>query len=209
MRDKIRSKIEKPAIEMPNSEKALARLMAGNRRYVNSKQTHPDQSPDRRIALQEGQHPFAVILGCADSRVPPEVIFDQGLGDLFTVRIAGNVLDDIILGSIEYAELHLFVPLIMVLGHSGCGAVQATVSVGDLEGHLPSLTDAIKPALELVKEQPGNLVNNAAKKNALMVAEQIKQRGEHFSQLIDEGKLLVVAAYYDLETGIVELLENT
>jgi carbonic anhydrase len=173
---------------------------------VDARQTHPDQAPERRLALTAGQHPFAVILGCADSRVPPEVIFDQGLGDLFVIRVAGNVLDDMILGSMEYAGLHLNTPLIMVLGHSHCGAVEATVQGGQPEGHISSLTSVIQPAVDLAKEQPGNLLDNAVKANAKMVAEELKTAGVHFTELVNEGRLIIVPAYYDLETGIVEIL---
>ena len=194
--------------EILTGKEALQRLLEGNRRYVGSRQTHPDQEPDRRLALRAGQHPFAVILGCADSRVPPEVIFDQGLGDLFVTRVAGNVLDDMILGSMEYAEIHLNTPLIMVLGHSRCGAVEATVEGGQMEGHISSLTSAIQPAVDRAKEQSGDLVENAVKVNAKMVAENLKTSGAHFTELVSAGRLLIVAAYYDLETGVVEILES-
>ncbi|MBW2208499.1 MAG: carbonic anhydrase [Deltaproteobacteria bacterium] len=194
--------------EIITGKEALQRLLDGNRRYVGSRQTHPDQEPDRRLALRAGQHPFAVILGCADSRVPPEVIFDQGLGDLFVIRVAGNVLDDMILGSMEYAEIHLNTPLIMVLGHSQCGAVEATVEGGQMEGHISSLTSAIQPAVDRAKDRPGSLVNNAVKANAKMVAENLKTSGAHFTELVSAGRLLILAAYYDLETGIVEILES-
>ena len=194
--------------EILTGKEALQRLLEGNRRYVGSRQTHPDQEPDRRLALRAGQHPFAVVLGCADSRVPPEVIFDQGLGDLFVIRVAGNVLDDMILGSMEYAEIHLNTPLIMVLGHSNCGAVEATVEGGPMEGHISSLISAIQPAVDRAKDRPGGLVNNAVKANAKMVAENLKTSGAHFTELVSAGRLLIVAAYYDLETGVVEILES-
>ncbi|MFC1580609.1 carbonic anhydrase [Thermodesulfobacteriota bacterium] len=189
-------------------QEALQRLLDGNKRYVGSRQTHPDQEPERRLALRAEQHPFAVILGCADSRVPPEVIFDQGLGDLFVIRVAGNVLDDMILGSMEYAEIHLKTPLIMVLGHSQCGAVEATVEGGQMEGHIASLTSAIQPAVDRAKDQPGDLADNAVKANAKLVAENLKTAGAHFTELVGEDRLLIVAAYYDLETGIVDILRD-
>jgi carbonic anhydrase len=131
--------------------------MSGNERYVSSKQTHPHQTPEYRADLTRGQHPFAVILGCSDSRVSPEVIFDQGLGDIFVVRVAGNIVNDIVLASIEYAVAHLHTPLVMVLGHSECGAVGATVVGGDLEGHLPSLAKAIQPAVDKVEDAFGDV----------------------------------------------------
>ena len=185
---------------------AVERLMAGNARYVNSKGIHPDQTIERRLELIAGQHPFAVILGCADSRVPPEIIFDQGLGDLFVVRVAGNVLDNMILGSIEYAGNHLHTPLVMVLGHSQCGAVAATITGGQPEGHISSFTSVIQPAIEKARDRPGNLINNTSRENAIMVAEQLHTSGIHFPELVKANRLTIVAAYYDLDTGVVDIL---
>ena len=198
--------MSKHVVDMPTADQALERLRAGNRRYVTSKQEHPHQTGERRAGLSDGQYPFAVILGCADSRVPPEVIFDQGLGDLFVIRVAGNVLDETVLGSIEYAAAHLHTPLIVVLGHSRCGAVGATVAGGELEGHLPSLAAAIQPAVDQVKDQPGDLTDNAVRANARMVAEQVRSSEPVLSELVNAGELKVVAARYDLGTGVVELL---
>ena len=147
-----------------------------------------------------------MILGCADSRVPPEVIFDQGLGDLFVVRVAGNVVDDIVLGSIEYAAAHLHTPLIVVLGHFRCGAVGATVAGGELEGHLPSLAAAIQPAVDRVKGLPGDLVDHAVRANARMVADQLESSAPVLAELVEAGRLKIVATCYDLDTGAVELL---
>jgi carbonic anhydrase len=139
--------------------------------------------------------------------VPPEVIFDQGLGDLFVIRVAGNVLDDIVVGSVEYAAAHLHTPLIVVLGHARCGAVGATVAGGELEGHLPSLAEAIQPAVDQVQGLPGDLVDNAVRANAKMVAEQLKSSHPVLSELVNAGALKIVAARYDLDTGLVELLQ--
>jgi carbonic anhydrase len=199
--------MSKPTAGMPTAEQAMERLMAGNKRYVASKQTHPHQTRERCVELSAGQYPFAVILGCADSRVPPEVIFDQGLGDLFVIRVAGNVLDDIVVGSVEYAAAHLHTPLIVVLGHARCGAVGATVAGGELEGHLPSLAEAIQPAVDQVKDLPGDLVDNAVRANARMVAEQLRSSQPVLSELVNAGALKIVAARYDLDTGVVELLQ--
>lgn len=120
-----------------NGDEALARLMEGNARYVSAKLNHPDQTLQRRAEVASGQHPFAIILTCADSRVPPELLFDQGLGDLFVVRVAGNIVDDDILGSIEYGVGELATPLVMVLGHERCGAVKATVESVEQGGEVP------------------------------------------------------------------------
>lgn len=188
------------------SIKALHELINGNARYVTSKLIHPRQTADRRSEVASGQNPFAIILGCADSRVSPEVIFDQGLGDLFVIRVAGNIIDDAILGSIEYAAEHFHTPLIVVLGHSNCGAVGATVAGGELEGHLPSLTKAIQPAVELAKTQDGDLLDNSVKANAKIVTEQLKTSQPILSKLVNAGKLEVVAARYDLDSGQVDFL---
>lgn len=195
-----------PDVTMPTSDEALAKLQAGNERYVASQLTHPNQTAERRAELGAGQHPFAIVLGCADSRVSPEVIFDQGLGDLFVIRVAGNIVDDVVLGSIEYAAEHLHTPLIVVLGHSKCGAVGATVAGGELEGHLPSLATAIQPAVDSVKDQEGDLLDNAVRANAKMVAEQLSSSDPVLSKLVEAGGLKVVAARYDLDSGKVDIL---
>ena len=192
-------------MERLNSEEALAKLMSGNKRYVSARQLHSNLTSERRAELKDGQRPIAIILGCSDSRVPPELIFDQGLGDLFVVRVAGNILDDVVLGSIEYAASHLDTSLVMILGHSKCGAIEATVSRGNMEGHLPCLTAAIQPLLDEVKDKPGDLINNAAKANAKMIGQKLLSEPILAARL-NTGKLSVVAAFYDLDTGVVEVI---
>jgi carbonic anhydrase len=192
--------------ENPTADQALERLIEGNRRYVDSIQNHPNQTRVSRLSLVESQHPFAIILGCSDSRVPPEIIFDQGLGDLFVIRLAGNVVDDMGLASIEYAAEHLHAPLLIVLGHSNCGAVQAVIKGGELQGHLPKIAEAIRNAVERARNTPGNLLNNAIRANAKMVAEQLANSKPILVNLVNEKKLKVVAAHYDLSTGLVEIL---
>jgi carbonic anhydrase len=194
------------AAEPANSigqDKALARLKAGNARFVTGKLLHPHQSPGRRSKLAEGQHPFAIILGCADSRTAPEVVFDQGLGDLFVVRTAGNVVDDVALGSIEYAAEHLGASLIVVLGHENCGAVKATLDGGKLPGHLPAIAQAIRPAVKASANQPGNALDNAVRENARLEARRIARSKPILRKLVEEGKVKIVAARYDLNTGQV------
>jgi len=193
-------------VEKLNSEQALAKLMSGNKRYVIAKQIHPNQTPERRNELKDGQRPIAIILGCSDSRVPPELIFDQGLGDLFVARVAGNILDDVVLGSIEYATSHLRTSLVMVLGHSKCGAIQAAIKGVNGEGHIACLTETLQPSLHEAKEQPGDLANNAARANTKIVTEQLKCSKPVLSKLVSEGKLNIVPAFYDLDTGVVEIL---
>jgi carbonic anhydrase len=187
-------------------DQALKELLMGNDRYVNSQQIHPRQTGERRSEVAGGQQPFAIVLTCADSRLSPELIFDQGLGDLFVIRVAGNIIDDAILGSIEYAAEHLHSPLLVVLGHSSCGAVGATVAGGELAGHLPSLARAIGPAVDRVRNQGGDLLDNAVRANAKMVAEQLQSSQPVLANLAGAGRLKVVAAYYDLTSGKVTIL---
>lgn len=188
------------------NNKSLNRLIDGNKRYVESRLIHPDQSTERRLELQHGQHPFAVILSCSDSRVPPEVIFDQGLGSLFVVRVAGNVLDPIITASIEYSVLHLDVALLVVMGHSKCGAVGAACQHAQLEGQLPNLMSALSPALDKAKDLYGDFVQNAMIANVKNVASELEQTGANFSEMVNTGKLTIVPAYYDINTGVVNLV---
>ena len=141
-------------------DRALTQLLRGNERFVAGWPDHPNQSARRRREVSEaGQHPFAIILSCADSRVPPEIIFDQGLGDLFIVRVAGNVLDDVVLGTIEYAVEHLQVPLVMVLGHDKCGAVTAAVEGGKEKNHNQALVEDLRAGLIIAEAQAGDRVS--------------------------------------------------
>ncbi len=190
-------------VTMLSADDAIDRLLTGNKRYISQKQIHPNQTLKRRAELCQGQFPFAVILGCSDSRIPPELIFDQGLGDLFVVRVAGNIIDNVVLGSIEYAVAHLHTPLVMVLGHSKCGAVEATVAGGNLEGHLSDLTEAILPAMKSTQEQTENIIDDTARANAKMVAEQLTSI---LSRWTENERLMVVPAFYNLDTGLVEIL---
>lgn len=146
-------------------DEALAKLVAGNTRFVEGKQAQKDVGNTRRTELTKGQQPFAVILSCSDSRVPPEHIFDQGLGDIFVVRVAGNVADSIELGSVEYAAEHLGSPLILVLGHQMCGAVKATVAGGKPEGNIGSIVKKIEPAVKKAKAQVKDKVLDNETKN--------------------------------------------
>ncbi|MDR9501451.1 MAG: carbonic anhydrase [Desulfurivibrionaceae bacterium] len=191
---------------MPTSDQALAMLMEGNKRFVDTQATHPHQDAEYRIGLGKGQAPFAAILACADSRVPPEVLFDEGLGDLFVVRVAGNIINDQLLGSLEYAAAHLNTPLIMVMGHTSCGAIGAVASGAELDGHIASLAPAIQPAVDKVKGMEGNLTDNAAREVARMTADELRSSQPILADLVRKGKVKVVAAFYDLETGVVELL---
>jgi carbonic anhydrase len=187
-------------------DEALTYLLEGNARYVEQRRLNPNQSDDRRDSLIEGQHPYAIILGCSDSRVPPEIIFDQGLGDLFVIRVAGNVVDDIVLASIEYAAEHLHSPLLMVLGHTNCGAVLAALQDDELDGHLPSIAQAIEEAVERTRDAEGDTLDMTIRAHARITGRHLEESEPILRGLVDRGKLKVVAAYYDLDTGIVEIL---
>ena len=188
-----------------DAEEALAKLLQGNKRYVAGKPLHPNNSAKHRTQVATGQHPFAIIVSCSDSRVPPEVLFDQGLGDLFVIRSAGHVVDDFALGSIEYAVEHLGSKLIVVLGHERCGAVDATVKGGEAPGHIKSVVEAIRPAVAKAKGKHGDVLCNAVKSNVKMTAEKIKGAGPILTEPIEDGLLKIVGAYYDLDTGAVEM----
>ncbi len=183
-------------------------LMDGNKRYVDAGPLHPNQTAERRAEVAKGQHPFAVIVSCADSRVPPEVLFDQGLGDLFVIRLAGNILDDAALGSIEYAVEHLGVRYIMVLGHERCGAVEAAVKGGKAPGHIGSLIKAIQPAVDKARNEPGELLDNAVRANVARVVQQVKSSAPILKESVRKGDLTVVGARYDLEDGVVAILPH-
>ncbi len=188
------------------ADQAVRKLLEGNGRYMTNAQAHPNQTAERRTEVAQGQHPFAAILACADSRVSPEVVFDQGLGDLFTVRVAGNVVDNAALGSLEYAAEHLRTPLIVVLGHEKCGAVSAALGGGHAAGHIHTVVEAIRPAVKSSKDQSGDPLDNAVVANVLLVVKQLQTAKPVLSELIKAGKLKVVGARYDLDTGKVELL---
>jgi carbonic anhydrase len=188
-----------------NTNRALEKLMAGNQRYVTDQLVHHHQSGRRMRALATGQHPFAVILGCADSRVPPEIIFDQGLGDLFVIRVAGNILDDAILGSIEYAVEELGTSLVLVVGHERCGAVAATVKHAEVAGHISTLINAIQPAVDRAKNEPGDLIDNAVRANIKLVVEQLKS-SMPVAELVQQDRLKIFGGQYNLNCGSVEII---
>ena len=187
-------------------ERAEQRLSDGNARFVAGRLAHPHQSETRRSEVSGAQDPFAIILGCADSRVPPEVVFDQGLGDLFTVRVAGHVVDDVVLESLLYSVENLGTPLIVVLGHTSCGAVGAAVSQVESGGALGgALVGAIAPAVKAAQEENGDLVNNAVKRHVQNTVAQLSQHSGLAARLEGES-LSVMGAVYDLATGEVSFL---
>jgi carbonic anhydrase len=191
-------------------EQALRRLKAGNARYVSGMTTHPDQSAARRKKLASGQKPFATILACADSRVGPELIFDQGLGDLFVIRVAGNVVDDTVMGSVEYAAIHLNCPLVMVLGHEHCGAVTAAVAAvsgksedEDKDTKIGALAGLIAPAVKAVPADAPDKVEAAVEENARRGAHILVTASRPLGERVRQGRLQIVSARYSLDDGRV------
>src|SRR5687768_17046576 len=191
-------------------EEALTRLMSGNGRYCDGLVAHPHVNAARRVEVAAGQRPFAVILACADSRVAPELIFDQGLGDLFVVRVAGNVVDDATLASIEYAVIHLGSTLIMTLGHERCGAVKATAdalagkgSPDDADTKIGALAALIAPAVRAVPAGSADPLDAAVSLNAAHAAAEVFAGSRPMRTRVLAGKLKIVAARYDLDDGRV------
>jgi carbonic anhydrase len=183
------------------ADEALKMLKAGNERFANSKVSTGKPVAERRAETAQAQHPFAIVVGCADSRTAPEIIFDQNIGDLFVVRTAGNLVDDYALGSIEYGVEHLGVRLIVVLGHERCGAVTAALASGSAPGHINSLVRDIQPAVAASKGKEGDALANAIHENDAEVAAKIRKQAQ-LGELASQVK--VVEGYYDLDTGKVE-----
>ncbi|MBI5191365.1 MAG: carbonic anhydrase [Nitrospirae bacterium] len=191
---------------------AATKLMDGNKRFASGELCKKDLCKEKRDELTKGQHPFATILTCSDSRVSPEILFDQGLGDVFIVRVAGNVVDEIALGSIEYGVEHLHTPLLVILGHQSCGAVKATLELtGEPEGNIGAILKKIQPAVATAKASgktdSGELLNDAIQQNVRNVYDDIMKNSEIVKELVHEGKLEVVTAEYYLGTGEVKLLD--
>ena len=192
-----------------DADRAVQGLHAGNVRYAGGWPTQPHQTRERRLEIASAQRPFAAILGCSDSRVPPEIVFDQGLGDLFVVRTAGHVVDHIVLASLEYAVEHLKVPLIVVLGHTRCGAVAAAVEGGEHHGHLGHLghlVEAIRPAVEKAEDDPAYVLDRAVRENVVRVVAELEASTPVLAHLVQGETLSIVGAVYTLETGRVEFL---
>jgi carbonic anhydrase len=188
---------------------AIFKLKEGNSRYTSGNLQHPGQTTERRTELAKTQHPFAVIVSCSDSRVPPEIVFDQGLGDLFIFRVAGNVIDDHGLGSIEYAVDHLNVRLIVVMGHQSCGAVQAAketiAAKGKAPGHIESLVTAIKPAVEATAKDD---LDTTIKANVKHVVQALRSSTPILKAKVDSGVVQITGGYYSLDTGAVTFLDQ-
>ena len=186
-------------------DEALKALLDGNDRFAKQKRRYKNQGYTRLQEVAKGQKPFASILGCADSRVPSEIIFDQGLGDLFVCRVAGNIATPEEIGSLEFGSLVLGSKVIMVLGHERCGAVDATIKGAQVPGQIGSLLEAIKPGVEKSQGQPGDRLENACKANILVQIGKLKA-SPVLAELITANKLKIVGGYYDLDTGKVSLV---
>jgi carbonic anhydrase len=189
-------------------EDPLTRLMDGNRRFASGQPSRANLTAARREEVAKGQKPFAIVLTCSDSRLPPEILFDAGLGDLFVVRTAGEVIGDLELGSIEYAAEHLHAAHLMILGHERCGAVEATIKGGEVSDNIARVALQIQPAVAMVKGQPGDLLEKAVKQNVLNMREKIR-KSPVIGDLLHEKALSISVAYYDLDTGLVSLIPET
>ena len=191
-------------------EAALEELLKGNDRYVSGKTHKHDFQADRQ-SLVESQHPIAVVLSCSDSRVVPQFAFDQGPGRLFVVRVAGNVVNANGLASIEYAVKFLKTPLLMVLGHSSCGAVDAAIKVvnegAELPGRLPGLVDAIRRAVKAAGPEKGDLLANATRQNVRLNVQDLRNSKQIVGPLVEKGSVKIVGGAYDLATGRVALVD--
>jgi carbonic anhydrase len=189
---------------------AIQKLMGGNKRFENSLSIHPRQDPDLIKRLSEGQAPFATIVGCSDSRVSGEILFDQGFGDLFVSRTAGQVMAEATYGTIEYAYLNLGTKLVVVLGHSECGAVTAAMKRPENPpGHIVTLINAIKPAALAAEKTPKPNIEFAVRQNVINQVNELRQLESVLSRAYEKGDLLIVGAVYNLGTGKVQFLEET
>lgn len=186
-------------------DEALQRLMDGNQRFIGGKPRNPNQSLARLREVAQTQKPFAALLTCADSRIPAEILFDQGFGDLFMCRVAGNVVTPEEMGSLEFGTLVLGAKLLMVMGHKRCGAVDATIKGAQVPGQIASLLDAIKPALQMSRSLDKDRLESTTKANVLVQVENLK-KSPVISQLIKENKLKVVGGYFDFDTGVVSMV---
>ena len=203
---------------MITATEALRRLQDGNRRFAANRSATAPLDSARRTELVSGQEPFAIILGCSDSRVPAELVFDQGFGDLFVIRVAGNIVAPSQIGSVEFAAEQFKTRLVVVLGHTGCGAINATIEqlkrpVEMQSRNLRAIVDRVRPSVEPLlatplRDDPQALVSNAVRANVRASASNLRHGSEILEQLIERDELLVVGAEYSLESGVVEFFEG-
>lgn len=193
--------------EEKTPEDAFKRLREGNQRFVNGGGVCPENLEEKRESIAPKQTPFALIIGCSDARVPPEIIFDQGLGDLFIVRVAGNVIGPIESDSIDFSVDQLKTNLIVVLGHQSCGAVDAVLQGKAATDEIKHIAPLIQPAVDKTKNMPGDHLVNAIKANVMLSVKNL-QNNPQFIPMIQSGKLKILGAYYQLQTGKVEWLDH-
>ncbi len=186
---------------------ALKLLLEGNQRFVEGRLEHPNQTVAHRFAVAHGQHPFAAVLACSDSRTPPEILFDRGLGDLFVVRVAGNVADQVVIESLDYSVKHLGVRVVMILGHNKCGAVTAAVAGHEEEGDVGPMLKELRPAVEATKGMAGDPVENAVRENVKLVMKNLATSPE-LTAMVQSGELKIIGGIYDLYTGKIEMLKD-
>ncbi len=202
---------------MISAQEALQRLKDGNQNFVEGKVQYKKLSHQQRADLADEQHPFAIILGCSDSRVPAEIVFDQGLGDLFVIRVAGNIVAPSQVGSVEFAAESFGCPLVVVLGHSHCGAIKSTIHNllnpnTTHSSNLMSIVNRVRPAVEILfqtdlKNDVDKLSQHAVKANVFASVNQLRHGSAVLENLTQQGKLVIVGAEYSLETGVVEFFD--
>jgi len=180
-------------------------LRGGNARFAAGHSAHPNQSAARRAETLGGQHPIAAVITCSDSRVSPELIFDQGIGDLFVIRTAGVVIDETALASVEYAAQHLHVPLILVMGHERCGAVEAALKNEHPHGHLRVIMEALAPAINQTAGKGGDRNESAVRAHVRLQVAALRASQPLLAPLCESGRLTIAGAYYSLRSGLVEV----
>ncbi len=193
-------------MSMTNADKALQLLMEGNGRFVSGSARGPNRTITRARDVSRAQSPFAAVLGCSDSRESMDIIFDCGIGDLFVVRIAGNVVSDMVMGSLEFSVLKLGVSLIMVMGHTNCGAVQAAMDSGEVPGHMGSLMKEIEPCVNLCRRNPDITPDEVSRENVKNSVTRLRSAGPILEEKCMDGSLLIVGGIHDLYSGTVDLL---
>jgi carbonic anhydrase len=196
------------SLSVPDADQALQRLLEGNRRFAAGDAEGPNRGISRRVEIAHRQQPFALVIGCVDSRVPPELIFDQGLGDLFVIRSAGHIVDRVVLGNIEFGVAEFHIPLIVVLGHQRCGALAAAANAIELghtfPGQISVLVEALQDAMEAGRSLPGDRLENAVRINVEQVVAHLKS-SPVVSEALCGGKVRIVGMVYELDSGLVEV----
>jgi carbonic anhydrase len=197
-----------PAAPGVDPATALQELLDGNQRFVAGRMEHPNQTAARRNEVAPAQHPFASVLACSDSRTPPSVLFDRGLGDLFVVRVAGNVASEITIESLDYAVTHLGTRLVMVLGHQRCGAVIAAVEGHDEPGDVGPMLRELAPAARAARKMKGDTVANAVRENVLIIVKKL-ENDPRLAAMVKTGEVRIVGGIYSLDTGKVTMIADS